>query len=89
MKYSYPKTAEEYWNVVEAYWKDLENILGQFLTRADLVEASKLKMAKDKNLVEYFQKAWDNAPDAGWIHSIPSWHILCDLCSECYVLYEE
>lgn len=28
------------------------------------------------------QKAWDNAPDKGWIHDLPGWHLLCDLCSD-------
>jgi hypothetical protein len=33
-------------------------------------------------LIEFFHLAWYHAPDVGYIHAIPGWPILCDLCSE-------
>ncbi len=28
------------------------------------------------------QRAWDHAPDQRWIHEIPGWGVLCDLCAD-------
>lgn len=40
-------------------------------------------------LARYFQATWMTAPDDPEIHHIPGWGVLCDLCSEEYVLYDE
>ena len=85
----YPHNAEEYWQLVDAHWADLYNILAQFLPKEQLKEADTLRLNKDHEIVKLFNDAWWNAPDSRSIHSIPSWHVLCDLCSESYVLYDE
>lgn len=36
-------------------------------------------------LINVLNKAWALAPDAPWIHEMPGWDILCDLCSEGWV----
>lgn len=89
MNYSYPKTAEEWWNNVDTYWANLYNILVMFLPKEQLKEADNLRLQKDPKLVRLFSDAWWNAPDNRGIHSIPSWHVLCDLCSESYLLGED
>lgn len=89
MSYSYPKTREEYWNIVDAHWENLYNILTSFLPREQLKEADDLRLNKDRRIVKLFNDAWWNAPDNRSIHSIPDWHILCDLCSESCVLADE
>lgn len=85
---SYPKNKEEWWNLVDQHWENLYNILYMYLPKEEVANADQLRLIKDRKLSSLFQNAWFNAPDSRSIHSIPSWHVLCDLCSENYVLYE-
>lgn len=85
----YPKNAEEYWQIVDAYWANLYNILARFLPKDQLAQADNLRLNKNPEIARLFNAAWGNAPDSPSIHSIPSWRVLCDLCSEEYVLYDE
>ena len=39
-------------------------------------------------ILSYFNAFWIHAPDEPWIHTIPGWGALCDLCSE-YWVFEE
>lgn len=91
MAYSYPRTAEEYWNVVDAHWTNLEAILEKFIDATTLKNKNpnELRLNRSTDLVRLFSEAWCNAPDNRSIHSIPSWGVLCDLCSESYVLGED
>jgi hypothetical protein len=89
MAYSYPKTKEEYWNAVDAHWADIYNILVRFVPKEKLVEADHLRLTKDSDIVHLFNDAWWNAPDSPSIHYIPGWNVLCDLCSESYLIHEE
>ena len=79
--YSYPKTAEQYWETVDYYWPEIKNILLSFTL---LNEDDLDKWVKERNpeIVSVFNDAWFSAPDNGKIHLIPAWHIFCDLCSE-------
>lgn len=101
MAYSYPKNDVEWWTNVKTYWKDLFAILDMFLPTEEhedrdgniLVDSlgvyiTKLKEEQDPELARYFSAAWAAAPDNRSIHSIPSWHVLCDLCSESDVLHD-
>jgi len=50
------------------------------------VDVEKAKEASDHSkLLKYLNGAWFSAPDRKWIHSIPGWSTLCDLCSESWV----
>lgn len=51
-------------------------------------ELEHLKHNCDEKLARYFHSAWGLASDA-YAYSVPGWGVLCDLCSEEYVLYEE
>jgi len=52
----------------------------------DLMEA---KRHRDWERVHrYLESFWLAAPDSSYIHSLPSWHQLCDLCSEAAVAFE-
>lgn len=42
-----------------------------------------------ETLSDFLQKAWSAAPDSERIHSWPSWHVLCDLCSEGWVFHAD
>lgn len=87
--YSYPKTTEEYWKIVEEYWDNISSILHNFLPPTDVALAESYRKEQNKEIVSLFNNAWHNAPDSPTIHSIPSWFIFCDLCSESYVLYDD
>lgn len=89
MTYSYPKTKEEYWDIVDRYFQDLYNIMVMFLPKHELAKVDNLRLTKDRELSRLFELTWGNAPDNRSIHNIPAWHVLCDLCSEAYVLYED
>ena len=47
----------------------------------------KLKEDRDPHIARYFFAVWDAAPDQPYIHQ-GAWDILCNLCSEEYVLDE-
>ena len=98
-EYKVPNTKEEYWQVVEKYWDELLNIIlmyapetlfeKKFFGEKTSVVATRLMKQKDPMLLSFFNKTWASAPDDGRIHLIPRWHILCDLCSEGYLIHEE
>ena len=52
-------------------------------------EIKVLKNNKDSHLARYFSAAWMAAPDRPGIRNIPGWFVMCDLCSEEYVLYNK
>jgi hypothetical protein len=89
MSYKCPSTKEEYWDTVTAHWDSIANILGMFLTEKECVTAEAMKLDQDPDIVRLFNKAWWQAPDNRSIHSIPGWHVFCDLCSEEWVLHED
>jgi len=48
------------------------------------------KAKKEKNwkfLCKLLNAFWHSAPDEQYIHTIPGWSILCELCSEDWVFY--
>jgi hypothetical protein len=99
--YEHPKTKEQYWAIVDEYWPELLNIILMF--NSETIEdfknldfgkktafvVTQLKQDKNRDLVDWFNATWASAPDDGYIHLIPAWYQLCDLCSESYLLYEE
>lgn len=89
MIYNTPTSYDEYWFTVDAYWDQLYAILVKFLPTEKLEHADAYRLNKDSEILSLFNDAWFNAPDNRSIHSIPGWHILCDLCSESYLLEVE
>ncbi len=96
---NYAETKEEWWRFVDENWHQLFEIMRRFLPFDGYegidqellphllsVEVERLKVNHDPKLAGYFQAAWGTAPDSPSIHYIPKWNILCDLCSEEYVL---
>lgn len=97
--YVCPTTYNEYWMTVNTYWSDLLNIMLMYLPeyvevhrrfelKKTAVFVTELMQTKDIRLVDKFQQTWTSAPDDGYIHSIKGWGILCDLCSESYLVCE-
>lgn len=93
--YKYPTTKQEYWETVNEYWPELLAIILRFApATADdgirtPVALELLKIKEDVDLIGYFNKTWNSAPDDGRIHLISGWNILCDLCSESYLVDQE
>ncbi len=90
-QYSYPETKEQWWSLVDRFWPELFSIVVTY--NPPSINGQKtplyigaLKNNKDAELAEIFSQAWGRAPDDGYIHLIPGWDVLCDLCSESYVL---
>jgi hypothetical protein len=59
------------------------------LPKDQLKDADTFRTLKDPKIARLFNAAWWNAPDSPHIHEIPSWQMLCDLCSESYLLMED
>ena len=53
----------------------------------DLIKAKKSR--NWERVHQYLQAFWAAAPDRPWIHSLPNWGDICDLCSETWVFNEE
>jgi len=45
--------------------------------------------SRNRKIHSMFSQAWWRAPDRPEIHDIPGWDVLCDLCSEDWVFWEE
>ena len=57
---------------------------------SDKVEdASNYRLNQDPKIADIFEQAWGAAPDSSSIHHIPSWGVLCNLCSEAHVLFDD
>jgi hypothetical protein len=84
----YPTTKEEYFQLIDRHWADLINIICKYNPQK-AEEAANYRLSKDPQIDHIFQDTWFNAPDSPHIHSIPGWGILCNLCSESYVLGDE
>lgn len=100
--YHYPKTKKEWWDNVYEYWDDIVLVMGKYVrlneyasldgeldTRTLLENAILAKKAKNSNLHLLFQRAWWQAPDHPKIFNDVGWGILCDLCSEGYLLSDD
>lgn len=99
--YSYPKNKEEWWATVEKFWDILivvaqkycdlnssEDCSGNFSTNSLLSNITIAKNNRDSHLSWFFERVWMVAPDDGRIHGDPAFGVICDLCSESYVLAE-
>lgn len=52
-------------------------------------DLEQLKTDRDDSLAGIFSDTWFGAPESSSVHSVPKFGLLCDLCSESYVLGEE
>lgn len=96
--YVCPNNADEYWQVVDKYWPLILDIVLRFCSdnifsvdskyfgKKLAVVLTSMKLNRDTEICNFFDQAWYNAPDTGHIHLIPGWEILCDLCSESYLV---
>lgn len=102
MTYKSPSNATEYWAIVDYYWDDINHILNIYLntyarfwidntllptTLGEYITT--LKETRNPRLCRVLHSAWWNCPEEK-SHEADhkGWNVLCDLCSEEYVLYE-
>ena len=93
------ETSRDWWQSVNDNWVDLLKIMCKFLPMDKnedidkdildfplIVHVTELKEKEDAKLLSYFKSAWWCAPDCSNTLKIPGWGVLCDLCSEDWVL---
>ena len=84
-----PETPEQWWALLEQHHSNIEMIIERY----NVGKLSAFRNAvKERNWVvasSAMNTAWFNAHDNASIHSIPSWGVLCDLCSETWVFPRE
>ena len=85
---SAPRNREEYFSLADQYRDELFDIIADFSGRDNAEEFTLFLNERSNSIAPIFHQAWADAPDKPWIHSIPGWHVLCDLCIEDYVLDE-
>jgi hypothetical protein len=101
-KGNWPKNKKQWWKLVDEFWPQLLGLMNRWLGMTDnedidgnitecqrSEEIAKMKQERNPRLASYFQGTWMNAPDIAGLDEIPGWALLCDLCSESYVLEEE
>lgn len=87
-------TPEDWWRALEVHSENIQRCIELVYVKPDkflpikkeLVEAFEARDAEKAHGI--LVQTWNDAPDRPYIHGWPSWHILCDLCSESSVLYE-
>jgi len=78
----YAKTLEEWWFLLEDGWPTVSAIIQSHLPK-DLGSAQQAKEGGDAvGLWLVLSRTWEALPDASYIHSIPGFIRLCDLCSD-------
>ena len=82
-----PTTKDEWWQLVDDDWENLSAIFDR--VGMDTWDAEVYKARRDPRLHPILEEVWARAPDKPHIHEWPGWGVLCDLCSESYVLYPE
>ena len=88
-------TPDDWWELVNEKWAEVYSILDRFLPLGDHTDiegkvrvetlgqiVTTLKEARERELCRYFHAAWAAAPDNRSLDYIPSWNVLCELCSE-------
>ena len=83
-----PRNREEYFSLAERFQDELFDIITNFSGRDNAEEFILFLNERSNSIASILHQAWSDAPDSPWIHSIPGWNVLCDLCSEDYVLDE-
>jgi len=83
---TYPKNAEQWWNLLEQTWEQLLPILTEFLGSDKITIVSDYKNSRDGKLVELLEICYSKVPMVD-CQRIIGWSILCELLSESDVLH--
>lgn len=83
----YPNNEEEWIQTLTKWTPELQHIVDVYASGEELTA---LITAKDwTSIASILNKAWFNAPDCPTIHQIRGWHVLCDLCSEFAIIFQD
>ena len=93
------KTQEDWWHHYNRNLDHLIDIVGDYVGReytegltfeevAQQMEDWGKEEKYSEKLFSYLNSSWFHAPEKG-CREIPGWFVLCDLCSENWVFYEE
>lgn len=85
-----PKTAAEWWSLLGMNRGRIVEIMERVgLTRKQRDKFEAAVVFRDvEEICRLLQLTWENAPDRAEIHSWSGWSVLCDLCSENYLVKE-
>jgi hypothetical protein len=63
-----------------------QQLIGEIEPSANPVEEFNIAVKNENwnEVVNILNKTWFGIPESRDAHNIPSFHVLCDLCSECY-----
>jgi hypothetical protein len=73
---------QKWWKLFLKHESELAAIMERFQAVDPALWHKAAATADIKRLKHYLETAWMNAPDRPWIHQIPGWAALCDLCSD-------
>lgn len=83
------RTAQEWWKEVDSRWEDLMEIIYAYAP-CQIERAISCKRQKSPQLARVLNMIWHRAPDnRSVLYSFAGWGVLCDLCSEEWVLYDD
>jgi hypothetical protein len=66
---------------------DVSSVKGLHMALEHFMDQTREFMFID-GMLRILNDIWLRAPDDSRIHSWPSWHVICDLCSESWVFFE-
>lgn len=73
----------DWWKLVTGNKNHLAAIVSRFSGELAAKEFIEYVIAEDyEHTGNILQRAWNDAPDAEYIHGITGWGILCDICSD-------
>ena len=80
--------------VFKKNYKDVRALVDRFCGKAEELDKF-MTVGVDESAAHYealwtlLQDTWEAAPDASGLHSLLGWSVLCDLCSEGPILWED
>lgn len=84
----YPTNKDEWIQTLDKWMPELQHIVETFFSEGE--NLTTLMTFKDwTSIASILNKAWFNAPDCPTIHQIRGWHVLCDLCSEFAIIFQD
>lgn len=79
----YARNSKEWAFLLNHNWTNLLRIMEAQLKQEELKAAVRAREGGDNKTVwTHLQLTWDRLPDRPWIHQIPGFGVLCDLCSD-------
>ena len=79
----YARNNDEWWFLVDHHWTNLSRMIETYLSQKEQDAALTAKNRRNAEVMWLnLQKTWDRMPDKPWVHQVPGFGALCDLCSD-------